>query len=149
MLPVLSDDELYEYTGGGPPQSTADLAAWFGALESRKSPAGEELWLTWLLFKIEGHTALGYVQATVRHNAAEIAWLVGSAWQGTGYASEAASALTAWLTTNKLNRISASIHPDHLASHRVAQAAGLSNSGQIKHGEQVWLMKVPASSARL
>lgn len=148
MLPVLSDDKLYGYTGGCPPQSSAELATWFDALESRKSPAGDELWLTWLLFTIEENRAIGYVQATVRNHAAEIAWLVGSEWQGSGYASEAATALTAWLSRNKLNTISASIHPDHSASQGVARAAGLNYSGQIKDAEQVWLMNIPSPTCK-
>jgi len=149
MFPVLSDDRLYEYTGDCPPKSIADLAAWFGALESRESPDGEELWLTWLLFTIEGNTVIGYVQATVRDDAADIAWLVGSEWQGTGYASEAATALAAWLTTNNVNAMSANIHPDHSASQKVAQAAGLHYSGQIKDGEEVWLMNSSTSTSKL
>jgi RimJ/RimL family protein N-acetyltransferase len=149
MFPVLSDHKLYEYTGGCPPQSIADLAAWFGALESRQSPDGEELWLTWLLFTNEGNTAIGYVQATVTGHAADIAWLVGSEWQGIGYASEAATALTAWLHTNRIHAINANIHPDHSASQKVAQAAGLHYSGQIKDGEEVWLMNSSTSTSKL
>ena len=139
MFTVLLDDNLYKYTGGSPPQSIADIERWLIALESRKSPEGDELWLTWLIFVAESDLAIGYVQATVGKSKADIAWLVGSQWQGIGYASEAATTLTSWLVTSDVADISAHIHPKHIASQLVAKAAGLHNSGHIEDGEEVWL----------
>jgi RimJ/RimL family protein N-acetyltransferase len=139
MFTVLSDDILYEYTGGSPPQSVVDVEKWFSALESRKSTDGDELWLTWLMFTVGGDAAIGYVQATVGNSKADIAWLVGSKWQGTGYASEAAATLTSWLVASNVEAISAHIHPNHIASKGVASAAGLHNSGQMEDGEEIWL----------
>jgi RimJ/RimL family protein N-acetyltransferase len=91
------------------------------------------------MFTVESNTAIGYVQATVGSSKANIAWLVGSEWQGIGYASEAAATLTSWLVENNVERISAHIHPNHIASQVVAKAAGLHKSGQIEDGEEVWL----------
>jgi RimJ/RimL family protein N-acetyltransferase len=142
MFRVLSDDGLYVYTGGCPPKSVADLGLWFSELESRKSPDGSELWLTWLLFTVESGEAIGYVQATVGRSQADIAWLVGSNWQGIGYASEAAATLTSWLVSNNLDMITAHIHPHHIGSQWVAKVAGLRNSGRIEDGEEVWVSAV-------
>lgn len=135
MFTILSDDKLYGYTGGNPPRLVADLENWFSALESRKSTSGDELWLTWLMFTVEGGRAIGYVQATVKNFQADIAWLVGSEWQGVGFASEAAATLALWLVASKVDAISAHIHPNHIGSQKVAEAAGLYNSGQIEDGE--------------
>lgn len=140
MFSVLSDDTLYGYTGGSPPRSVADLENWFSSLENRESANGEELWLTWLMFTVERGQPIGYVQATVEKFQADIAWLVGSDWQGVGFASEAAAALASWLVASKVNAISAHIHPNHIGSQKVAKAAGLYNSGQIEDGEEVWLI---------
>lgn len=141
MFTVLSDEKLHEFTGGTPPQSIAAIENWFSALESRTSENGDELWLTWLLFTKESHTAIGYVQATVEEFHADIAWLVGSQWQRLGYASEASSALSSWLSASHLNMITAHVHPDHISSQKVAKAAGLYNSGRVHDGEEVWLYK--------
>jgi RimJ/RimL family protein N-acetyltransferase len=139
IFTVLSDDTLYKYTGGTPPQSVADVERWFSALESRQSPEGDELWLTWIIYVAESDLAIGYVQATVGRSKADIAWLVGSQWQGIGYASEAATALTSWLFASDVADVSAHIHPEHIASQLVAKAAGLHNSGRIEDGEEVWI----------
>jgi RimJ/RimL family protein N-acetyltransferase len=127
MFTVLSNAKLYEYTGGSPPRSVADLEIWFSALESRKSTENDGLWLTWLMFTIESGKAIGYVQATVGNSQADIAWLVGSEWQGIGYASEAAATLVSWLVANNVDVISAHIHPNHMGSQMVAKAAGIHN----------------------
>jgi RimJ/RimL family protein N-acetyltransferase len=139
MFTVLSDEKLHEFTGGTPPESIAAMENWFSALESRKSGSGDELWLTWILFTKEGHTAIGYVQATVKDSHTDIAWVVGSQWQRLGYASEASAALTSWLIARHLNMITAHVHSDHISSQMVAKAAGLHNSGRIDDGEEVWL----------
>lgn len=145
MYPVLGDIELYEYTGGEPPRSEADVAAWFGALESRQSPDGLEQWLTWIVHLERGGGAMGYVQATVREHSADIAWLLGLDWQGRGYAKEAASALVAWLLSGGVRSITAHTHPDHLASQGVARAAGLAFTGSFVDGEQVWSLHASAT----
>jgi RimJ/RimL family protein N-acetyltransferase len=139
MFKVLSDEKLHGFTGGTPPESIDAIENWFSALEGRKSAEGDELWLTWILFTKESAAAIGYVQATVKSSHTDIAWLVGSQWQGLGYASEAAATLTAWLTSNKLDVISAHVHPDHISSQKVAKAAGLYNSDRMEDGEDVWL----------
>ncbi len=92
-----------------------------------------------LIFLAESDVAIGYVQATVGKAKADIAWLIGTQWQGTRYASEAATALTSWLVTCHVGDIGAHIHPKHIASQLVAKAAGLHNSGHIEDSEEVWL----------
>lgn len=140
MYPVLRDRELYQYTGGEPPQSEAEVVAWFCALESRQSPDGREHWFTWVVHLDVSDAALGYVQATVREGTADIAWLIGVDWQGKGYAKEAVLALVSRLLASGTSSITAHIHPDHEASQGVARRAGLVFTGGVEDGEQVWAL---------
>jgi len=69
---------------------------------------------------------------------AEVAWVVGVPWQGRGYAAEAARALVGWLEAAGVGEIVAHIHPDHVASARVAAGAGLVATADEVDGERVW-----------
>ena len=88
----------------------------------------------------DGGQAIGHLQATVLDGdrSADIAWLVGIAWQGRGYASEAARALVGWLEANDIDTITAHVHPEHVASARVAERAGLEATTEVEDGEVVW-----------
>ena len=57
---------------------------------------------------------------------ASLAWVIGAAFQGHGYAKEAAAAMAAWLTDQGVTRFRATIHPDHAASGSVADRWGCS-----------------------
>src|SRR5215471_21652299 len=86
--------------------------------------------------------AAGVVQATLPAGGptagpAEVAWVVGRPAQGRGYASEAARSLVALLRDDGWTVV-AHIHPGHLASQRVARAAGLSPTGDVYDGEVRW-----------
>ena len=80
------------------------------------------------------------MQATIRDDGrhAEIAWVVGLAWQGRGYATEASLALVGWLESAWRDRITANIQPDHVASEAVARRIGLRPTGEMVDGERVW-----------
>ena len=84
---------------------------------------------------------IGYLQATLEDDQADIAWLVGSEWQGKGFASEGASRLVAWLGNCGVGCISARIKPGHAASFKVASAAGLEPVGYQEDGEDVWQLR--------
>lgn len=91
MFAVLSDPAIYEYENASP-VSLAWLRERYARLESRVSGDGSERWLNWVLRTADGK-AIGYVQATVRADAADVAYEMGSAWWGHGYASEAVAAM--------------------------------------------------------
>jgi RimJ/RimL family protein N-acetyltransferase len=59
--------------------------------------------------------AIGMLQAgfTDGGQAAEIAWVIGVAWQGQGLATEATRAVVAWLAAHGVGTITAWIRPDH------------------------------------
>jgi RimJ/RimL family protein N-acetyltransferase len=93
----------------------------------------------------------GIVQATLPAGGpaagpAEVAWVVARAAQGRGYAKEAACSLVAVLQEAGWTVI-AHIHPGHLASQRVARAAGLSLTTAVRDGETRWVS--PPATAHL
>lgn len=134
MAGVLAGPELYTFTGGEPP-TTEKLAARY---ERQLEGPGDvdESWLNWVI-SLEG-TLIGYVQATASGGQAEIAWVVGTAWQSHGYAKEAARGLVTWLQGEGVHRIVAHVHPDHAASASVAASAGLTRTDHLHDGEHRW-----------
>lgn len=141
MAGVLGGEQLYAFTGGHPP-TAGELRARYARQVAGRSADGREEWRNWIIRRAADGQAVGFVQATIAERAgeeiAEIAWVVGLAWQGNGYAGEAARALVAWLDARGVAAIQAHIHPDHAASAAVARAAGLRPAGQVEDGEQVW-----------
>jgi len=144
MVDVLADPSLYAFIGGAPhplPELEALYRRWIQGATRQG-----ETWHNWVIRLADGGDAIGHLQATVLDDArsADIAWLVGTAWQGRGYATEAARALVAWLEANGIDAISAHVHPDHAASARVAERAGLAATSEIEDGEVVWRRASPA-----
>lgn len=139
LCPVLSDARLYVFTRERPPDSLADLYERYSLLESRRSPDGTQLWLNWVIVRRDPQVAIGYIQASVDLDYADIAWVVGSAWQGRGYATEAARALVLLLRSQGVRRINARVHPKHVASQRVAAKVGLVETDEEVEGETVWV----------
>jgi RimJ/RimL family protein N-acetyltransferase len=138
MVAVLSDIELYAFTGGEPP-GLGQLQARYQA-QVAGSPNPDEDWHNWIVRLAESHVAAGFVQATVTNRQADVAWLIGVGWQGHGFAREAALAMCVWLRLGEIARITAHIHPDHSSSARVAAAIGLQCTGDVDDsGEQVWV----------
>jgi RimJ/RimL family protein N-acetyltransferase len=139
MAGVLSARELYDFIGGEPP-SVEQLTERY-----RRQIAGSgrpgECWLNWVI-SLNG-VLVGYVQATVIGDEAEIAWVVGADWQGQGIAKEAATGLAEWLREqDSAVRIVARVHPGHAASKAVAGAVGLSATGELDaDGEELWVSR--------
>ena len=140
MAGVLADERLHEFIGGRP-ASTAELRSRYRRLAAG-SPDPGEAWLNWIVRLSATSEAVGTVQATLirRHERwdAVVAWVIGTAWQGRGYASEAARALVGWLSGQGVTVITAHIHPRHAASARVAERAGLVPTADEIDGERVW-----------
>lgn len=135
MVGVLSDPALYTFTGGMPP--TLGQLEELYRRQSAGSPWDGEIWHNWIL-RLDG-TAIGYVQATVKDDNADLAWVVGIPWQGSGYATEASAAVRDWLAERVAARFSAHIHPDHSASQAIATRLGLQPTGQLDdEGEMIW-----------
>lgn len=137
MLTVLADQELYGFTGGEPPSREA-LATRYRA-QVGGSGRHEELWCNWIVRRTDSGEAVGFVQATVVHGVADIAWLVGRHHQGQGFAVRAVRAMIAELESSGVASFTAHIHVDHRRSQNVASAVGFERSGAVDDdGEEIW-----------
>jgi len=164
MAGVLADPGLYTFTGGSPP-TAAGLRAryqrwgagapdpavswcnWVIRLRAERRPAGPVLAGPVLAGPVlAGPVLVGTVQATITGpagaRAAEIAWVVGAAWQGRGIGGEAARGLVGWLRQLPVRTITAYIHPDHHASAGVARSAGLAPTRRRRDGEVRWQLEI-------
>jgi len=140
MFDVLADPRLYTFTSDKPPVSLEALAQVYERRESCSSPDGSELWLNWLLYEVNLKWPIGYVQASVTPSHADVAWVIGTLWQGNGYAAEAARAMLDWLREIGVRQFRACIHPDHKASQKVAVNVALHRTNNVENGEEVWLL---------
>ena len=142
MAVVLSDPALHTFIGGAP-LSPADLRARYERLVAG-SPDPAVSWCNWVLRLRAESCLVGTVQATVTESpasdgqGAEIAWVVGTPWQGRGFASEAARGLVDWLGRRSVPTVVAHVHPAHAASAAVAAAAGLAATDEEQDGETRW-----------
>lgn len=140
MAEVLCDPALHVFIGGAPYSAQA-LRSRYERLVAG-SPDPSQMWWNWVIRLREENCLAGTVQATLtaaeRGRAAEVAWVVGTAWQRRGIAAEAARGLVAWLQEQDVQAICAHIHPDHHASAAVAAAAGLAPTGHWHEGEIRW-----------
>jgi RimJ/RimL family protein N-acetyltransferase len=149
MAGVLADPALYSFIGGEPP-TRAHLVERYGSLVAGRSADGREEWHNWIVRRRSDGAATGFVQATIVDDGrgADIAWLIGTAWQGRGLAGEAAIGLVGWLESAGVTEITAHIHPAHAASGRVAARAGLEPTDAIVDDERVWRRHVAVRSER-
>ncbi|MEU9076907.1 GNAT family N-acetyltransferase [Kitasatospora sp. NPDC048538] len=141
MAAVLADPALHAFTGGAP-ATAEELRARYARLAAG-SPDPAEVWGNWVLRLRADGRLTGYVQTTVRAGNAELAWVVGTPWQGRGLATEAARALLAHLTAAGIGTVTAHVHPDHHASAAVARALGLAPTGERQDGELRWRAELP------
>lgn len=140
MVNVLASPALYEHTGGAPPDRPA-LRLRYELQSTGWSPDHSQRWLNWIARARESDAAVGYVQATVTlaTGAADVAWVVGADFQGRGYATEAASAMVAWLRSEpEVRRITAHIGAANAASQAVARNAGFLPTDAVERDETVW-----------
>jgi RimJ/RimL family protein N-acetyltransferase len=132
MAPVLDDVRLHGFIGGEP-LALDHLRERYARLVAGVSKG----WLNWIV-RCEGR-AVGTVQATVDGGAADVAWVVGTAYQGHGYAGEAALGMVEWLRRNGIREVVAHVHPEHRASAAVAARVGLVATEVVVDGEVRWV----------
>ncbi|MDG4800658.1 GNAT family N-acetyltransferase [Micromonospora sp. WMMD980] len=167
MAAVLAEPALHTFIGGEPAASEALRARYQRLVAGSPDPA--ESWCNWVIQVRDDGRLAGTVQATVtapegppRHAAAggaravghrhldevapvaggtvaEIAWVVGTPWQGRGIATEAARGMVGWLGPRGVRTLVAHIHPDHRTSAAVATACGLAPTDVWHDGEVRWV----------
>ncbi|MEV0254466.1 GNAT family N-acetyltransferase [Streptomyces sp. NPDC050732] len=136
---VLGDPALHTFIGGAPDDVDALRARYRRMVAGSPDPGVS--WCNWVLRLRAGErpVLIGTVQATVAPaGCAEIAWVVGTPWQGRGFASEAARGLVDWLARHGVRTVVAHVHPGHGASAAVARAAGLAATDVVQDGEIRW-----------
>lgn len=140
MAAVLSDPVLHTFIGGTPDTPQALRSRYRRITAGSPDPAVS--WLNWVIRLRDEDCLTGTVQATVSPSGhgslAEIAWVVGTPWQGRGIATEAARGLVDWLGQQPVQAVIAHIHPEHQASAAVATAAGLMPTDDWHDGEIRW-----------
>jgi RimJ/RimL family protein N-acetyltransferase len=139
LFPVFDDPAIGRWTGDTPPADVEALRRRCAAWEAGPSPDSEERWLNWTMRRREDGRAVGHLQSTVVGDTAAVAWVVGTAFQGQGFATEAARALVTWLHGRNVKTIEASIHPGNVPSQVVASRSGLRPTDRLDDGEVVWV----------
>ncbi len=124
MFAGLKDPQLYIYTSDEPPSSVRALSHRYEALESRRSPERDELWLNWaVLDRTKGYA--GYMQATVKSDSTSLAaWRIFTPFQRGGIAWEAAQAMLDHLAGIGVSEAIAFIDTRNAASIRLAEKLG-------------------------
>lgn len=144
MAGVLADPALHEFIGGAP-LPRKELRARYERLAAGPTDPAVS-WCNWVIQVRDPSCLAGTVQATIAGASeltAEVAWVVGTPWQGRGIATEAARALVAWLGRRQVRAVIAHIHPGHVPSAAVAAAAGLCPTDQWQDGERRWELVLP------
>ena len=143
MAALLDDPALHTFIGGAPSTPEALRNRYERLVAGSPDPAVS--WHNWVLRLRDAGRLTGTVQATVTDHGhtAEIAWVVGTAWQRRGIASEAARGLVGWLRARGVRTVVAHVHPDHTASAAVARAAGLAPTEETQDGEVRWRLDAP------
>jgi RimJ/RimL family protein N-acetyltransferase len=136
---VLGDPALHTFIGGKPETPEGLLARYERLVAGPSDPT--VAWLNWVVSPRAEGRLTGTVQATITRvppgSLAEVAWVIGTSWQGRGIATEAAQGLVAWLV-DRVDVIVAHVHPEHAASAAVAAACGLVRTDRVVDGEIRW-----------
>lgn len=145
LAPLLADPELHQFIGGKPP-NLAELRSRFARQCEGASPDGREVWLNWVIRTGAAQYPVGTVQAMVTQGdngrIAELAWVIGTAYQGRVLAQAAARLVAGWLSQHGVQHLQAHIHPGHLASQAVAVSLGLRATEHMSEGERRWQRSV-------
>ncbi|MDQ2749029.1 MAG: GNAT family N-acetyltransferase [Actinomycetota bacterium] len=141
MAAVLDDPALHRFIGGEP-ATPVQLRTRYASQVAGRSADGTERWLNWVARTAASGTALGYVQATVTEQdaqlRADVAWVIAVPHQGHSYAREASTLMVDWLREQGVAVITAHVHPDHDASMSVARGLGLRPTDTVVDGEVRW-----------
>lgn len=142
---VFDDLRLHRWTGGIP-RTLAETEEKYRSWTAGQSPDGRQGWLNWIVRRATDAHVIGTVQATLSHPAngpmnAELAWVVGTEHQNSGYGREGALAAASRLRAHGAGSLTAYIHPQHTASTRIARALGMTPTDTHSEGETLWELR--------
>ncbi len=136
MFEGLQHPQLYKYIGGSPPPSRDWLFDRYARLAAGRSPDGSELWLNWLLRRKDSSRLIGFVQATVQHRRALVAYLLFPEASGFGYAGEAVTAMIGALERDAgVTELVATVHTKNRRSIRVLERLNFVQTALKKDAE--------------
>lgn len=138
MAGVLADPALYEVIGGEPPTEDALRERYARQLRGPDDP--DEEWHTWVVRDGDDGPLVGFVQATLTAggSTAELAWVVGTPWQGRGIARRAARLVLGEVRRRGVGTVIAHVEPGHRPSEKVAAALDLAPTPVEVDGEVRW-----------
>lgn len=126
MFALWQDRDIYRFIPEEPPPSLVWLEHRYARLVGRQSPTGDEAWLQWALRRRHDRAPIGRLEASVRLDAtAYVAWLLGTAYTGHGYAREAMLRVLAHLRDDyRVREVHAEVDTRNLRSLRLAESLG-------------------------
>jgi RimJ/RimL family protein N-acetyltransferase len=120
---AFADASLYVLMDGSRPGNPAELRAQFERLAAG-CPRPAERWFNWLARDRASGAPVGWHQATVVGEHADIAWVTFSAQQRQGYAREGATAVLDWLASIGVREVVAQSDLRNAGSRATALALG-------------------------
>lgn len=126
MVNVLDDPSLYRYMRSELPTSLMWLRERYRVLSLGVSPDASQLWLNWIVSRLEDRAPIGCIQATLPRSLdhALMGWTIGRAAQRHGYARESVRAVCSHLMRNGVAEVRATIDVRNAPSISVAQSVG-------------------------
>jgi len=131
LFPVLADPRIYLYVPDDVHPTVDSLANRFARLERGAPVESEEVWLNWVLQRVDTSAYIGTLQATVTPDShAYIGYVLGPPAWGQGFATEACAWLVAELQLRfALAEILATVDVRNLGSIRVLERLGFRAMG--------------------
>ncbi len=125
MFGAMQDPEIYRWISMVPPTSPDALADAWARAESRRSPAGDRAWLSWIVRSAGDGTCLGWVDSEVGGCVAlNLGYVIYPSHWGRGIATEAVGAVVGHLEAHGIERHVALVTVGNTASMRVLDKLG-------------------------
>lgn len=141
MASALDDPALHTVIGGRPASADELRVRYARQLRGPADPSEE--WCTWVVRDGAGGPLVGYVQATLTGSGAcaELAWVVGTPWQGRRVARRAAALVLAEVGRRGAEVVVAHVRPGHAPSEAVARSLGMTPTSVLVDGETRWSLE--------
>jgi ribosomal-protein-alanine N-acetyltransferase len=137
LFPLLADPRLYAYVSDSARATMAALSQRFALLELGAPEASGEVWLNWVLLRLDSGAPIGTLQATVTpHSHAWIGYVLTTAAWGQGFASEAC----AWLLADL---------PQRYGVREIVASVDVRNAKSIALLERLGFERVATEAAEL
>lgn len=137
LFALLQDTRIYPYIPQEPPAGLSLLTQRYTQLARRLSPAGDQAWLNWAISLTATADYIGQVEATVfEDQTAYLAYLIGAAFWGQGYATEACTRIVRLLFDDYgVACVKAKVDTRNMASIRLLERLGFTRIGYPAHAD--------------